>query len=96
MWGSSCDSLTNGINETIDERKLFQIYPNPFEDKISIHSIYPIKGKLIIQDELGKILFAENFTENKTFNLSFLSAGIYFFSIETEKKIFKEKFVKLK
>ena len=94
--GSICDSLTNGVKEAIDEKQLFQIYPNPFNDEITIHSLYSINGKLIILDELGKILFAENFTENKTFNLSFLSAGIYFFSIKTEKKIFKEKFVKIK
>ena len=94
--GSNCDSLTNGITEPIDDKKLFQIYPNPFEDVITIHSIYPINGKLIIFDEFGKVLFVEKFSENKTFNLSFLSAGIYFFSIETEKKVFKEKFVKMK
>ena len=94
--GSICDSLTNGIKEPIDEKNIFQIYPNPFEDEITIHSIYPIHGKLIILDELGKVLFTEVFSENKTFNLSFLSAGVYFFSIETEKKVFKEKFVKLK
>ena len=96
LWGSLCDSLTNGINEPIGEKKLFQIYPNPLEDEITIHSIYPIKGKLIILDELGKVLLAEYFSENKTFNLSFLPAGIYLFSIETEKKVFKERFVKLK
>lgn len=94
--GSICDSLTNGIKEANDEKKLFQIYPNPFKDEITIHSPHSESGKLIIQDELGKILFKEKFTDNKTFNLSFLSAGIYFFSIETEKKIFKEKFVKIK
>ena len=96
MRGSICDSLTNEIKEPFDDKKLFQIYPNPFEEEITIHSIYPIKGKLIILDELGKVLFKENFSDNKTFNLSFLPAGIYFFSIETEKKVFKEKFVKLK
>ena len=96
LWGSSCDSLTNGITEPIDDKKLFQIYPNPFENEITIHSIYPINGKLIIQDELGKVLFTENFSGNKNFILSFLPAGIYFFSIETKEKVFREKFVKLK
>lgn len=52
--------------------------------------------KLIIRDEFGRIYMEDNFSENKTFDLSFLSAGIYFISIEIEKKIFKEKFVKLK
>ncbi len=87
---------TNGINELSKNLNYFTIYPNPFEDEITIHSIYPINGKLIILNELGKMRFAENFSENKTFNLSFLPAGIYLFSIETEKKVFKEKFVKLK
>ena len=94
--GSICDSLTNEVIEIFNENKIFHIYPNPFEEEIMIHSIYPIKGKLIILDELGKVLFEEKFSENKTFNLSFLSAGVYFFSIETEKKVFKERFVKLK
>ena len=94
LWGSACDSLTNGLNEP--EESELTIYPNPFKDEIAIHSLYPITEALTIQDELGKIVFKERFTENKTFNLSFLPAGIYFFSIETEGKVFKEKFVKLK
>ena len=93
--GSVCDSLSNGISEPINENNLFQIYPNPFKDEITVHSLYSINGKLIIQDELGKILFEEKFIDSTTFNLSFLSAGIYFFSIETDNKVFKEKFIKL-
>lgn len=87
---------TTGINETTKSFIDLSFYPNPVDDEITIHSIFPIKGKLIILDELGKVLFEEKFSENKTFNLSFLLAGVYFFSIETEKKVFKEKFVKLK
>ena len=49
-----------------------------------------------VQDELGKILFEEWFNENKTFDLSFLSAGIYVVSIESGKDIFKKKFIKIK
>ena len=94
LWGSSCDSLTNGLYEPKEPE--LKIYPNPFEDEISIHSVSPLSGELTIRDELGRIVFKERFTENKTFNLSFLPEGIYFFSIETEKKVFKEKFVKLK
>ena len=78
------------------EKKIFQIYPNPFEEEITIHSIYTINGASKVLDGLGKIVFTKKFLENKTFNLSFLATGSYLFSIETEKKVYKEKFVKMK
>ena len=94
--GSICDSLTNGINENIDEEKLFNIYPNPFVDEINVHSLYDIKGKFIIQNELGAIVFIEDINGNKTFDVSILNAGCYFMKIETEEKVFVKKLVKIK
>jgi len=95
LWGSACDSLTNGIQDPI-EKKLFTIYPNPFNDFISFQAIYPFEGKLKIRDELGKILFEEKFSDNKSIDLSFLSMGIYFLNVEINDNVFTEKIVKIK
>ena len=93
--GSICDSLSNGI-KIPEHNKLFELYPNPFTDAISLHSLYSVSGKLIVRDELGKLLFEEKFSDNKTFELSFLPAGVYFLSVEINQKVFNEKVVKLK
>jgi len=93
--GSVCDSLTNNIPGIITNDRLFTVYPNPFENEITIHSLYSIAGKLIIQDEIGKIIFSEKFEGNKTFETSFLKSGIYFVKIETNNKTYIEKIIKL-
>lgn len=31
LWGSSCDTLTNGVIREIIEKKYFKVYPNPFK-----------------------------------------------------------------
>lgn len=97
-----CDSTqTTGITATSFEKEDVTIYPNPFTGTLSININKFKTGKAVflIKDVLGKTVF--NKTENnlhgqtKTFNLSFLSNGIYLMKIiadgeRTLKKIVKE------
>ncbi len=93
--GSVCDSLFNNVKETIEKENYIKVYPNPFENEISIHSAFPISGKFIIQNEMGEIVYLEKFEGNKTFELSFLNSGIYFVKVETKRKFYIEKLIKL-
>jgi len=93
--GSVCDSLFNGIEEEKELKDYIEIFPNPFENSITIHSLYSITGKIVIQDELGKIVFIEKFEGNKTFETSFLNSGVYFVKVETNNKTYIEKIIKL-
>jgi hypothetical protein len=93
--GSVCDSLYNGIEEEKELKDYIEIFPNPFENIITIHSLYSITGKIIIQDELGKIIFIEKFEGNKSFDTSFLNKGVYVVKVETSKQVFFERMIKI-
>jgi hypothetical protein len=79
--GSSCDSLFNTIDEAKNKIKNIIIYPNPFLDQITIRSDNYTKGKIILQDGIGKMFIEENFDGFKSLNTSKLSNGIYFIKV---------------
>jgi hypothetical protein len=93
--GSVCDSLFNGIEEEKELKDIIEIFPNPFENNITIHSLYSITGKIIIQDELGKVIFIEKFEGNKSYDTSFLNKGVYVVKVETSKQVFFERMIKI-
>ncbi len=95
VTGSICDSLSIGI-KAIDPPKLFSLFPNPFTDEITLHSSSQLNGNMIIRNEIGQVLFKTTIKENKTFNLSFLTAGIYLVQVEIAGKIYNERLVKMK
>lgn len=89
-----------GISQT-DLSSLIQVYPNPVSDNLNINYFAPEKQQTIISlfDVQGKEILKQSDEtlagENHfSLNLSSLSSGIYFLSLETETGIFKTKIVK--
>ena len=75
-------------NLSVDENSLnsVSVYPNPFNDKLTISSEQIIK-KATIVDMLGKTIYnQQNFSEGiETINLQNISKGMYFLVLESEK-----------
>lgn len=74
-------------NLSVDDNDLnsVSVYPNPFNDKLTISSEQIIK-KATIVDMLGKIIYnQQNFSEGiETINLLNISKGMYFLVLESE------------
>ncbi|NRB46872.1 MAG: T9SS type A sorting domain-containing protein [Saprospiraceae bacterium] len=106
---SSCDdflfttsnSLMNLVNAGEQPYRLlrFEIYPNPTTDLLNIIVELPFgaNGAVSVQNAFGQLLHQEEFLESlyrETFDLSNLSAGLYFVSLEIDgvrrsKRVFK-------
>ena len=86
------------VNYTVkvqDFTKHLQIYPNPFNSILNIS--YQNIRSIEIFNVLGNSLFKKTFsrTNNYSFDLTNLTAGIYFIKIELNNTIFIEKIIKL-
>jgi len=80
------------ILKTNDESYLnLSLSPNPVEDILKIQSTKEI-SKTEIYNTLGKLV--KRTLNNKTINLSYLSSGLYFIKIFSEKSITTRKIVK--
>ena len=75
----------------------FLVFPNPFISDLTILSkdLYGVK-QIFIYDQTGKIIFQESFKEfSKNINLSAISKGLYFLTINDDfGKIYHQKLVK--
>lgn len=94
------DLLNVGItNTTVDEN--YSVFPNPFEDEISIkmHNQGMKTVAINIKNVLGQTVFtqqANDFIMNQihSINLSFLSKGIYFLEVNMDSTRIVKKIVK--
>ncbi|MDR6301919.1 S8/S53 family peptidase [Mesonia maritima] len=83
-------------NNYIEEAKLL-LFPNPFEDKITIRLPKSISGEKIIKlyDVKGRqILTSTMNSYTKTIATDNLANGVYFLHVHTSDKIFTKKIVK--
>jgi photosystem II stability/assembly factor-like uncharacterized protein len=73
----------------------FKVYPNPFENIISIKSEVKVKNIYII-DEVGRIIYSESAPDSNTISIDLksYSSGIYFIKLETENNTEIQKIVK--
>jgi hypothetical protein len=100
MDGSPCDSLGNvGIAIPDDQPGLFQIYPNPANEKIFIayNRNYQAKSQLTITDLTGQVIIEKNFSnflKPQEINVSGLAPGIYFVTLHTMNNNHVKKFIK--
>jgi hypothetical protein len=87
-------SSTNGFSE--NEFDLFNVYPNPFLDKISLN-IFD-SGELNLIDELGKIVVTQNVFkgESTDINTELLQPGLYILQIKNSKGVSQSKLLKSK
>jgi hypothetical protein len=82
---------TVGINEAVLNSK-FSIYPNPVNSQINIDSVEKIETIEII-DLMGKTLEII-ITPNNTIDVSYLTKGVYFLQIQSDKGLVSKKFIK--
>ena len=83
----------DGINENIGNS--VSIYPNPFNDHISISLENPEGCQIIISDITGKVIIDEKFTDNLiTIDMSSLSPGQYLVNVKNDSLNFTRKIIK--
>jgi len=84
-----------GIAEN-ESNAQFSISPNPVKDKLVVQSFNEMICKITISDLLGNKI--EEYTSMQpisTINVSGLSSGVFFITIEIGEANFTQKFVKL-
>lgn len=69
-------SGSTGVNK-IDTEKLFEIYPNPATDHITISSDFQGTAELVIFSVDGKIVAHKSVHKNDKINLNHLQSGYY-------------------
>ena len=84
------NDFLNGLNETHRE-KVISIFPNPFSESATISvsgSEFPVSDlEMKLYDVYGRLVFNTKPTARNTqLARGCLSAGLYFYKIETEKK----------
>ncbi|MEI6696027.1 MAG: DUF4465 domain-containing protein [Bacteroidota bacterium] len=97
-----CMDNFNGLNPNLGIRNintnenLFQIYPNPFTEKLQISSknSNEIQEVQIFDIQGNEILKISNVKQELTLNLAELHSGIYFVKISVSDCIFYQKIIK--
>ena len=83
-----------GANE-IDEKQMFKIYPNPFNNEVNISLENSEKAELEILDMNGRLVSKKSLNEKKNaVNTAGLNAGMYLFKINSSGKITTIKGIK--
>jgi serine protease len=75
--------------EELDENKVFTIYPNPTQGKISIKTNEQFK-QIAVKNVLGEHLLL---TKSESIDLSALPNGIYFIELQTKENTYLKKIV---
>ena len=79
-------SETVGIGDK--KRNLsFSLYPNPFNNELTVQSSANEKLTFILYDHLSRQILKQTYNDNSTINTDFLSNGIYLYEIRNSKKI---------
>ncbi len=77
---SAYDSTSLSTNEVYDNKKIIQVYPNPFGKELSISDISKVKG-ISVTDTSGKTV--KNIEKpSSSIDLSDLVKGIYFITLK--------------
>lgn len=92
--GEDCEYLLThlGLSDNNNENDKFLLFPNPVTDQFSIKSDQPVLA-IFITDMNGRILKDYSSQDTNAFNVSEITAGMYFLIIEKENgQILKQKF----
>jgi len=78
--------FVSSVDNVIEQFDI-SIFPNPAFDKVQINTDLSVSGSFNLIDLNGRMIFTEETSNLKsnTLNLSNLSPGIYFLSIQNEK-----------
>ncbi len=95
----SASMITTAVKPNLTEASLFEVYPNPASEKLNIvfnSQLENVKA-IVIRDNLGRVIFEnrKNILLNtiQTIDVSAFTKGLYFISIESNKKTFTKKVV---
>ena len=85
-----------GINELSDNNNLFEIYPNPATDKITIETNNQIESyNLEILNTLGQVVLNKKIANSiEQVDLSGQAAGVYFVKVQTGNNTIVKKIIK--
>jgi hypothetical protein len=78
--------LATGINDEYNIDAIFQLYPNPFSDNISITLDSDELSEIIIFDITSRKIIQQSFTGNLSLNTGHLEKGIYFYELKLKNK----------
>lgn len=93
----SFDNLISNVTEPESKNTIFNLYPNPANDKITITNVQDSENTTInILNIQGKQVMYNQFRDqnNMEFEISNLPMGIYFIEVKSEYGIAVKKFVK--
>jgi hypothetical protein len=83
--GSACHVVetTTGVNQ-IDNSNSISVYPNPFEDNLTVKFNQSVSAKIELIDVLGKVVYSSNIKNRKEFTINldaqkaYVSSGMYY------------------
>ena len=85
--------LTTIIHE-IENGITINVFPNPTNGQVYIHSSEGFDGELQVTDHMGRQIFQKKISDSQELDLSQQSSGIYFISIQTKEGMFTDKIIK--
>jgi len=76
------------LSQLSEEEKIFNVFPNPVKDQITLDFNKVKNGKIQLIDVLGKTVLMKNIYESKQeiLDVSMLGIGIYFIQIQLDNK----------
>lgn len=81
--------------DELDHTKMISVYPNPFQDYLTVESKNTSPFQLTLLDASGKIIFKkDNITEKQKLTLNTIEPGVYFICIAQENHIIRQKVIK--
>lgn len=90
-YDSYFNSPLNTVNHIFDQSQV-QVFPNPFDDGITIQSDLKIRN-IKIYNINGKKVFSQKLPDS-SLNLNFLVGGFYFAEFQTDSKTYYKKLLK--
>lgn len=92
-FNGNCISL--GTEEGVRSNDVFQLYPNPANDQITIAGLPEGSFEIIITDMMGRVIIEQqwNNVNQGTLNVSSLSNGVYQLSLYQKDKVQTKKLI---
>jgi len=87
---SPCTGITEGELNNLG----FDIYPNPFTNKLTLVNSSEVETHIWIYDILGSLVYKNKISEKTEINLSKQVPGIYFIRLENDKGTLTKKIIK--
>ena len=83
------------LSNPSEENNLFNLFPNPTNEKLTMMFNEPISGNLSFIDLTGRTIFEQNFLKQKSIelNVSKFKRGIYIVLVKTNQELYSQKVI---